>query len=333
MTSFKDFARAQWSTLPVVPTTASTTGGTYIVTGANTGLGLECAKHFVRLGAKRVILAVRSIQRGETAAAAIHKATGRQDVCQVWQLDLASLDSVENFAKRLDTLDRIDALIENASIALDTFTLSEGVETTVTVNVLGTMLLAIRAMPKLRESASRHGIKPHLVIVSGMTAFDCKGALDGINGDLFEALSKKEDNKRLSGSRYPLTKLLQVYATREMASLFPEPETGVVINVMNPGVCITDLDRNIGGMLKVQIFLGRRLLGRTAEEGSRTLLHAAVAGPESHGKYVSDCVIKEYAVPEWISGQEGQRMQRRVWDDMVKTLNAKGHRVDAVLSQ
>jgi hypothetical protein len=42
-------------------------------------------------------------------------------------------------------------------------------------------------------------------------------------------------------------------------------------------------------MLKVMI----AFMGRTAEMGSRTLLHAAFAGKESHGKYVSACEIRE----------------------------------------
>ena len=54
-------------TLPVVPTTNDCNGKTYIVTGSNTGLGFECAKHFVQLSAKRVILAVRTVDKGEAA--------------------------------------------------------------------------------------------------------------------------------------------------------------------------------------------------------------------------------------------------------------------------
>jgi hypothetical protein len=34
-------------------------------------------------------------------------------------------------------------------------------------------------------------------------------------------------------------------------------------------------------------------LGRTAEEGSRTLLHGALGGQETHGKYLSECEVKE----------------------------------------
>jgi hypothetical protein len=43
----------------------------------------------------------------------------------------------------------------------------------------------------------------------------------------------------------------------------------------------------------MQIGLAKTLLGRTVEMGSRTILHAAVAGKESHGCYLGACEIKE----------------------------------------
>ena len=73
----------------------------------------------------------------------------------------------------------------------------------------------------------------------------------------------------------------------------PTSETGVTINYMSPGLCVTELSRNAGFVVWLMIAIMRLLLGRTAEQGSRTLLHAAVAGKESHGKFVSDCEIRE----------------------------------------
>lgn len=93
--------------------------------------------------------------------------------------------------------------------------------------------------------------------------------------------------------RYPLTKLLQLYAVRVFASLRPVEETGVVINVVNPGLCNTDLARRVTGERKKQIEDLRNKFGRTAEAGSRTLLYSAVAGTESHGKFTSECRIRE----------------------------------------
>jgi len=90
-----------------------------------------------------------------------------------------------------------------------------------------------------------------------------------------------------------VTKLLQLYAVRELAELVPVSKTGVVVNVLNPGLCTTELSRHVGFVMRAQIAVLKLLLARTSEQGSRTLLHAAVAGVESHGKYVSDCEIKE----------------------------------------
>ena len=57
------FLREQFSTL--YPTTADLTGRTVIVTGSNVGLGKEAARQFLAMRPAKLILAVRSIQKGE----------------------------------------------------------------------------------------------------------------------------------------------------------------------------------------------------------------------------------------------------------------------------
>jgi hypothetical protein len=90
-----------------------------------------------------------------------------------------------------------------------------------------------------------------------------------------------------------LSKLVALYAVREYASLNPPSATGVVINYVNPGLCNTELTRNADEETKKRIEGMRAALGRTAEVGSRTLLHGAVGGQETHGKYLSECEAKE----------------------------------------
>lgn len=96
-----------------------------------------------------------------------------------------------------------------------------------------------------------------------------------------------------NSSRYQTSKLLEVLSVRELATIAPVAKTGVVLNVLNPGLCSTQLDRNAGFFVKVQISIMRALLARSAEQGSRTLLHAAIAGKESHGCYLASCEIRE----------------------------------------
>jgi retinol dehydrogenase 12 len=98
-----NFILRQWSPFPYP--TASFTGQIIIVTGSNVGLGLEAARHFARLGASKVILAVRSIAKGEKAARSIHQFIGKQNVCEVWQVDMGNFDSIKEFVKRVEGLE------------------------------------------------------------------------------------------------------------------------------------------------------------------------------------------------------------------------------------
>lgn len=189
------FVCDQYTKLPIPEPPADIANATYIVTGANSGLGFECAKHLVRMGAKRIIMAVRSRSKGEVALSTIRSETGRQDAGELWELDLASLDSVEAFARRISALDRLDALIANAGVATSEFKLVEGVETSLVVNVISTMLLAFRALPKLRESARRLDALTRLVIVSSNTALEpeMEQSVGSLRGEVFDALSVEKD--------------------------------------------------------------------------------------------------------------------------------------------
>lgn len=186
--SFSEFWAAQRANLPIPPPSRFR-GGTYIVTGGNHGLGLQCAKHLVRLAASRVILSARSVPNGEAALAEIERDTGVAGVAEAWLLDLGDFDSVRAFAGRAMGLERIDGLIENASIALDSWSESEGMETCVAVNVVGTFLLGLMVFPKLVESGEKFGITPHLTVVGSGAGFYAEGVLEGIEGDIIEALN------------------------------------------------------------------------------------------------------------------------------------------------
>lgn len=178
--------------LPILATKENTAGGTFIVTGANSGLGLEAAKHYVALGAAKVIMAVRNLDAGAKAKADIEAATSTSGVAEVWSLDLESYDSVKAFAAKANAeLERIDALIENAGVALDKWALAEGHERSLTINVYSTFLLGILLFPKMKESA-KLGILPHLVIVSSGAAVRVKDVFLSIKDD---PLGKMDDEK------------------------------------------------------------------------------------------------------------------------------------------
>lgn len=177
--------------LPLAISAEKCSGGTYIVTGANGGLGFEVAKHLVAVGAAKVILGCRNVLAGEEAKDRIIKDTGKTGTAEVWALDLASYDSVKDFAKKaIAELDRIDALIENAAVASGTGK-AEGHGLCMTVNVYSTFLLGVLLLPKLKECAQQHGITPHLTIVTSNASFQVEQKWNEIKDD---PLAKMEDD-------------------------------------------------------------------------------------------------------------------------------------------
>ena len=170
---------------------SSFSGQTIIVTGSNVGLGLEAARHFTRLDAAKVILAVRSLSKGEAAKESIETSTKRKGVVEVWHLDLGSYESVKEFAKKAEGLERLDALVENAGVARNKWSVLEDNESTITTNVVSTFLLGLLLLPKLRESGQTFNVTPHLAVTcSEVHAWSPMEERKSEN--IFDALNDKE---------------------------------------------------------------------------------------------------------------------------------------------
>ena len=174
------------------------TGETIIVTGSNVGLGLEAARHFVRLDAKKVILAVRNLDKGEGAKKSIEESEKRAGVVEVWHLDLASYGSVKDFAKRAKSLERLDVLVENAGIVTFNWSTMEDNESMITTNVISPILHAILMLPKLRETAVKFNTVPRLTFTTSFVHWLTK-FLEQKEEKLFEALA--EEKKANMGDR------------------------------------------------------------------------------------------------------------------------------------
>ena len=301
------FLYSQLFVTPVYPTT-SCAGQTIIVTGSNTGLGKEAVRHLARLGASKVILAVRNTKAGAEAKKDIETSTGcGKDVLEVWPLDLLSYESCKSFADRASKLPRLDVLLENAGVAGYKWIRAGAHERMIAVNVISTFYLAMLMLPKLKASARHFGIKPRLsVVVSdvhAMTKFP-----EWRESNIFDALD--DESRARVNERYPTSKLLQVLVIRHIA---PKLEgSGVILNMLNPGLCKSELSRDGGLVLAIMKFL----LARTTEVGSRTLVAAAVAGPESHGNYMTDAKVDNAVLSEFVRSKDGKEASDKVWKEL-----------------
>ncbi|KAJ5891749.1 uncharacterized protein N7473_007977 [Penicillium subrubescens] len=110
-------------------------------------------------------------------------------------------------------------------------------------------------------------------------------------------------------SRYAASKLLQILLARELASKLTD--SGVILNILQPGPCYSQLTREDESRMNTILKL---VLVRSTEIGSRTLLAAALAGPESHEAYMRDGIVDNGALSPFIQSEEGGgKAQRKVW--------------------
>lgn len=172
--------------------TTSFEGKTIIITGGNTGLGFEAAKYYLKLKASRVILACRSLEKADKAKLELEQTFAiREDMVETWQVDLSSYASVIEFCEKANTLPRLDVMLLNAGILTKEYRVAEDNESTITVNVISTFLMAFLLMPKLKETAKYFGTTPHMTVVSSDLHFlsDFK---EWKSDDIFESLNDKK---------------------------------------------------------------------------------------------------------------------------------------------
>jgi hypothetical protein len=177
---------------------------------------------------------------------------------------------------------------------------------------VSTILLAFLLLPKLRETAEKYSTRPNLTfVVSDAHAFIDFPEKDAPEG-IFNRLRDKSKAKMTD--RYALSKLIEIFAIREMTERRPREDYPVTINMLNPGLCESDLARE--GNLQLKIM--KKALARTAEQGSRTLVHGASAGADTHGHYLNHCQVCPPA--SLVRSREGAAEQQRLWKELTAKL-------------
>lgn len=193
-------------------------------------------------------------------------------------------------------------------ISTEKFKLFEGNESTITVNVISTFLLALLVLPALKRSSQKHNIQPRLTIVAS-EVHHWTNLPERTKGDsIFDALASPELSEMRQ--RYPVSKLMDVFCTRALAERTTSPYP-ITINTMNPGFCYSELSREVDSFAFRLMY---KLLARTTEVGSRTLVAAALASHDTHGQYMSDCMVEEPS--KFVRSEEGKRTQERVWAEL-----------------
>ncbi|KAI1407717.1 NAD(P)-binding protein [Hypoxylon sp. FL1857] len=321
---FIGFLYRQWliHRKPIPPGT-TLSGQTAIITGSNSGLGFEAARQLFEVGLSNLIMAVRSQSRGDAAAQKLQKEFPDSTIT-VWILDMTSYDSIRAFAKRCETLTRIDIVLLNAGLRSDYFQLLETThhELGFQVNYLSTALLAILLLPVLKSKKSPlpGTLPPRLSIVTSDTAYWAPPLK--MPGPIIPQFDNPTDFEPLK--TYPRSKLMQQYFVSRLADEVSADD--VIITTANPGLCKatgfgSDATKSALGHMTFWIF--QNLNGRAVEVGTSAVVDAVAAkGKESHGSYVSDWTIRPY--PVLFYTKEGQQLRERLWEETMEELNFAG---------
>lgn len=206
------------------------TGKTYVVTGANSGIGLVTAQQLAKQGGT-VVMGVRRVKEGQRVAAEIRREIGSADLI-VYQLELGDLASVRAFAAEVNrNHPKLQGLVNNAGVMKTPFgRTKDGFETQFGVNHLGHFLLTNLLMDALKA-----GAPSRVVNLSSYFHEYAMGRKGEIHFDDLNYHSRPFD----TWEAYAQSKLANLLHARELGRRLAG--TGVTAASVNPGFVRTNL--------------------------------------------------------------------------------------------
>jgi retinol dehydrogenase 12 len=257
-------------------------GKTVIVTGGNSGIGLETAQALSAQGA-HIVLTARNADKGRAAAAAIRDRVDGPAPVQLVVFDLADLSSVRRGAAEiLEQCPRIDVLVNNAGLIQTVRSETvDGYESTFAINHLGPFLLTNLLLERMGEST------PARIVNVASTAHSVAR-----HGIVFDDL---QSTRQYKGMRvYGMSKLANILFTLELSRRLRGH--GITANSLHPGTVRTGYgaDGDARGLLALGIKIASPFFLSPAK-GARTSVYLA-ASPKVEavsGEYFVKCKPKQ----------------------------------------
>ncbi|WP_256490500.1 oxidoreductase [Haladaptatus sp. AB643] len=254
-------------------------GRTVIITGANSGLGLEATKAFARKGG-HVVMACRSLDRANRARRKIESMVSDASLT-VLELDLASQASIRQFGTEFESeFDRLDVLLNNAGIMMTPYSTTEdGFERQLGVNHLGHFALTGLLLD-------------HLVETDGETRVVTQSSIAHKSGSgeiHFDDLNGKQSYSRFEA--YAQSKLANLLFTYELDRRLRAVGADTIAVAAHPGSSATELasgDTEMDTSVIQQIVrkFVNTFMTQSAVAGALPALYAATAANVDGGHYI-----------------------------------------------
>ena len=292
-------------------------GKTYLITGANAGIGFEAAKIMLSKGAE-VVMLNRNEQKSQQAIDLLKEELTQNIKVSFVKMDLAELASVRNAAKEiLEIVPKIDALICNAAvaqIAKQEFT-ANGFESQLGINHYGHFLLINLLFDKIDQSNGR------IIVVAS------EGYKMGIKTIQFDDMNWSKNYNPMK--TYCHSKLAQMMIAYELQDRIKKEGKGVKIYVCHPGASRTSLINEKASKFDRALFSIMSLLPivQSAEKGSypevmcateEGLIQKAYYGPTGTMNWsgpVGECKLEPHALDKAV--------MERLWSLSEKETNCR----------
>ena len=261
--------------------TQDLTGKTYIVTGANSGVGLETTRQLIKQGA-HVIMGCRRVDAAEAVAKDFAELEGSYDIIRI---DLADLKSVREFVTEfLDKYDRLDGLACNAGMANMTGELSrtkDGLELTTGISYFGHFLLTELLLDTLKASAPSR-----IILVSSVVHAGSEGNRPKVHLDDLKYENREPSNMQI----YAEAKVANILYAKELAERLEG--TGVTTASVHPGWARSNFGSGGGPAMRAAMVLMKPILpfvSNSNEESAQTTLYCLLSddAPNHNGSYFS----------------------------------------------
>jgi NAD(P)-dependent dehydrogenase (short-subunit alcohol dehydrogenase family) len=246
-------------------------GRRIIVTGANSGTGLEATRRLAAAGAE-VVMAVRNLAKGEAARADLLEAQPDARL-ELRHLDLAELASVRKFAAGID---RVDTLVNNAGVMAPPtrFETADGFELQLGSDYLGPFALTELLLPVLLTAEA-----PRVVTMSSIVAQMGRIHLDDLNGDRRRYVPFRE---------YGQAKLADLLLSLHLARIADERGWSLRSIAAHPGYTRTNLQTagaNLGREVQRQPSTRAPFYTQDVQHGAEPLLFAIADPAAQNGEY------------------------------------------------
>jgi NAD(P)-dependent dehydrogenase (short-subunit alcohol dehydrogenase family) len=267
-------------------------GHNVIVTGANSGIGRAAASALAGAGA-HVVLAVRSTDKGQAAAASMH------GEIEVRELDLASLASVREFSSAWEG--EIALLINNAGVMAPPLgRTAEGFELQIGTNHLGHFALTNLLLEHITGRV--------VTVASGAHRM---GSID------LEDLNWERRSYN-AWRAYGQSKLANLLFTAELQRRLSAAGSSVLATAAHPGYAATNLQFHSGRRtLDLLMGLGNRVIAQSEQAGALPTLYAAVADVPPNSFAGPGGLVEMRGKPKLVGRSKAAKdtdVARRLWD-------------------